>query len=155
MAAEAADCIEHLPQGTHPRIGVSDPGTGRSVILLNPKRIAARRIRMDGCLAPRGSKAADFVLSLEATVDVIIELKGKNVDHAVLQIDSTLGFWSRHRQHKAGQTVSALIVCKEYPRADRKFKRCQESLRRHGGILKLTTRNGDERDFSEFVPKTL
>lgn len=152
MAADAARCIEHLPGGKYAKISLSDPGTGRSVVFLNPKRKSARRIRMDGCLAPAGSKAADYVISLLAVVDVIVELKGKNVDHAVLQIEATLGFWGHHAEHVAKQTISALIVCKEYPRADRKFKRCQENLRKRGGILKLTTHNGEERDFAEFVP---
>jgi hypothetical protein len=153
MAGESGRCIEHLPQNKYPKIGLSDPGTGRTVVFLNLERQPARRIRMDGCLAPEGAKAADYVLSLRAVIDVIVELKGKNVDHAVMQIDASLDFWSRHSEHVSGQTISAFIVCKEYPRADRKFKRCQENLRKRGGILKLTARNGEERPFSDFVPK--
>lgn len=155
MAAELARCIEHLPQGKYPKIGLDDPGTGRTVVFLNPERKPARRIRMDKCLAPANSKSADYVLSLQAVVDVIVELKGKNVDHAVSQIEATLGFWSRHAEHAASQTISALIVCKEYPRADRKFKRCQENLRKRGGILRLTTKNGEEQLFPDFLPGRL
>jgi hypothetical protein len=84
MAADAARCIEHLPQGKYPKIGLSDPGTGRTVVFLNPERKPGRRIHMDRCLAPTGAKAADYVLSLHSVVDVIVELKGKNVDHAVM-----------------------------------------------------------------------
>jgi hypothetical protein len=155
MAAESARCIEHLPEGKYPKIGVDDPGTGRTVVLLNPDRMAARRIRMDGCLAPPSSMAADYVLSLQTVVDVIVELKGKNVDHAVAQIEATLGFWNYHREYRARQIISAFIVCKEYPRADRKFKRFQENLRKRGGILRLTTKNGEERLFSDFLPGQL
>ena len=107
---------------------------------------------MDGCLSPKGETAADFVVSLHKVVDVIVELKGKNVDHAVEQIKTTRAFWSRHSEYKKGQTISAVIVCKEYPRADRKFKKYQEELRRYGGILK-TAKSGEERSFAEFIPR--
>lgn len=152
MAVDRARCIEHLPQGKYPKISLRDAGTGRTVVFLNPDAKAGRRIRMDGCLAPKTSKAADWVLSLHTIVDVIVELKGKNVDDAVAQIEATMDFWQHHAEHAAGQTISALIVCKEYPRADTKFKRAQEKLRKRGGILKLTTKNGEERPFSHFLP---
>jgi hypothetical protein len=135
------------------KIKVHDPGTGKSAILLNPDRTQVRRIRMDGCFAPVGTVAADFVVSMPKTVDVIVELKGKNVDHAVEQIDSTWAFWRGHAEHEPNQLIGAWIVCSEYPRASLKVGRYRESFRAHGGILLVSTHNGEERAFSEFVPK--
>jgi hypothetical protein len=154
MAGEKAEitnkCIEKI---RHSKVKIHDPGTGKSGVLLNPDKAQVRRIHMDGCLAPVGEVAADFVVSKSRTVDVIVELKGKNVDHAVAQIESTLTFWSKHTEHEVGQLIGAWIVCAEYPRASLKVARYRESFRARGGILLFSTHNGEERAFSEFVPR--
>jgi hypothetical protein len=146
----AAVCIETI---NHPKIRVSDPGTGKSAILLNPDRGRARRIRMDGCLAPAGSVAADWIVSKPAVVDVIVELKGSNVDHAVEQIEATLRFWVRHVEYQEGQQIGAWIICSEFPRASLRANRYRESFRAGGRILLISTHNSEERPFSDFVPR--
>jgi hypothetical protein len=150
MAAEQVGCIEKLRQT---KIKVHDRGTGRSAVLLNLGKTQVRRIRMDRCLAPAGAKAADFVVSMPKIVDVIVELKGKDVDRAVEQIESTFAFWREHTEHASGQLISAWIVCAQYPRASQKFKRSQARFRAHGGILSISTHKGEEKPFSAFVPR--
>jgi len=98
-------CIEKIRDS---KVKVHDPGTGKSAILLNSGRAQVRRIHMDGCFAPAGTRAADFVVSMPTAVDVIVELKGKNVDHAVEQIDSTWAFWSNHAEHEPSQSIVAV-----------------------------------------------
>jgi hypothetical protein len=143
------DCIETI---RHSKVKVTDPGTARVGILVNPDQEAVRRIKMDGCLALMGTVAADFVISKAQAVDVIVELKGKNVDHAVEQIEATLRFWSAHERHEAGQLIGAWIICSEYPRGSTKVARYRESFRARGSILLFSTRNGEEKHFSEFQP---
>jgi hypothetical protein len=143
-------CIETIRDS---KVKVVDPGTARSGILSNQERVRIRRIRVDDCLAPKGSMAADWVVSKPDVVDVIVELKGKNVDHAVDQIEATLTFWSAHDEHANGQVIGAWIVCTEYPRASTKVARYRERLRSRGTILLFSTRSGEEKSFSAFVPK--
>lgn len=143
-------CIDKI---RHSKIKVTDPGTAKVAILLNPEKVQVRRICVDGCLAPIGSIAADFVVSKPKIVDVIVELKGRNVDHAVEQIEATWKFWGEHAEHERGQLISAWIMCSEYPRASLKVARYRESFRARGSILLISTRNGEERDFSDFLPK--
>jgi hypothetical protein len=45
------------------------------------------------------------------------------------------------------------VICAEYPRANLKVARYRESFRARGGILLFSTHNGEERDFTEFIPK--
>jgi hypothetical protein len=146
-----ADCIETID---HPRIRIDDPGTARSAILLNPDRTKVRRIRMDDCLAPRGAVSADWVVSMARVVDVIVELKGRNVDHAVEQIEATRIYWSKHQEHVTHQSIGAWIICSEYPRASTKVARYRERLRAAGTILLFSTRNAEEKPFSVFAPTT-
>ena len=143
-------CIEEI---RHSKVKVHDPGTGMSAVLLNGERKMVRRIRMDGCLAPVGQRAADFVVSLARSVDVIVELKGGDVDHAITQVESTRTFWRSHKECEPGQTISAWIVCTQYPKASVKIGRYRESFRALGGILQISAHNGEERGFLDFIPK--
>ena len=143
-------CIEKI---SHPKIKVSDPGTGKSIVLLNPEKTPVRRIQLDGCLMPAGSVAADSLVSIPRKVDVIIELKGKNVDHATRQIEAAWSFWSKHSEYEANQSIGAWILCSEYPRADLKINRLKEAFRQRGGVLFVSTRTGEERTFEKFIPK--
>jgi hypothetical protein len=144
------DCIEKI---RHSKIKVKDPGTGKSAVLLNPDKAQVRRVRMDGCLMLAGRPAADCLVSMPRSVDVIIELKGKNVVHAIEQIEATRLFWCKHPACEFNKTISAWILCSEYPRADLKINRYRENFREYGGILLISTHNGEERAFSDFVPK--
>lgn len=143
-------CIEKVRDS---KVKVHDPGTGKSAILLNPDRVQVRRIHMDKCFAPTGTIAADFVVSKPKVVDMIIELKGKNVDHAVKQVESTWAFWRNHAEHEPNQLIGAWIVCSEYPRASTKVARYREHFRARGSILLISTHNGEEKAFSAFVSK--
>lgn len=143
-------CIDKI---RHSKVKVHDPGTGMSAILLNGTKEKVRRIRMDKCLVPAGERAADFVVSLPKTVDVIIELKGGNVDHAITQVEATRTFWQTHAEYERGQTISAWIVCTQYPKGSLKIGRYRENFRALGGILLISTHNGEERGFPDFIPK--
>lgn len=149
LTQAAGHCIESVD---HRKIRVDDPGTARTSILLNPEKVWVRRIRMDACLAPIGQVAADWVVSKTHVVDVIVELKGRNVDHAVDQIEATLNFWGNHEEHGKDQPIGAWIICSEYPRASTKVARYRESFRARGAKLLISTHNGEERPFSDFVP---
>jgi len=149
-ASAGHTCIEAV---RHSKIRLADPGTARRALLLNPERARIRRIRMDGCFAPRNSVAADFVASKPQLVDVIVELKGKNVDHAVEQVEATWRFWSGHAEHERGQPIGAWIMCSEYPKASLKVARYRESFRARGSILLISTHNGEERPFTDFLPR--
>jgi hypothetical protein len=100
-------CIDVI---RHPKVKVHDPGTGMSAILLNGNKEKVRRIRLDGCLAPAGERSADFVVSLPKSVDVIVELKGGDVAHAITQVEATRTFWQTHTEYERGQTISAWIL---------------------------------------------
>ena len=108
---------------------------------------------MDGCLAPTGQVSADWIVSKARVVDVIVELKGKNVNHAVRQIEATRNYWPRRDEYVDGQVIGAWIICTEYPRASTKVARFRERLRTEGVVMIVSTHNGEERPFSDFVPR--
>jgi hypothetical protein len=144
------DCIEEI---NHTKVKLHDPGTGISASLINGTNANVRRIRMDGCLAPPDERAADFVVSFPKAVDVIVELKGGDVDHACTQVESTRVFWRSHNEYEQGQVIGAWIVCTEYPRSSLKVQRYRERFRALGCILLISAHNRAKHAFSEFIPK--
>jgi hypothetical protein len=95
-------------------------------------------------------KRADFIVSLPAVVDVIIELKGSDVAEAVGQIRATREFWTNH--DLAGRRHGALIVRGQgiHPKQQANIQRWRTEFRiKYSMRLIIETRNR-EYDFAEF-----
>jgi hypothetical protein len=84
------NCTEVL---SHPRTTVS--ANGRSATFLNPDRTKIKRIDLDCWLSSVETAKADFLVSKPGVVDVIVELKGKDIHHAIEQILATLALWKK------------------------------------------------------------
>ena len=56
--------------------------------------------------------------------DVIVELKGTDVDHAVRQVEATAAHWSSNG-YKVGR-LGAIIVAKQYPKISTNVRKAQE-----------------------------
>jgi hypothetical protein len=82
------NCTEEL---THPRITVK--ANGRSATFLNPDRVAIKKIDLDCWLSSTADAKADYLLCKPGVVDVIIELKGKDIDRGIEQILATFERW--------------------------------------------------------------
>jgi hypothetical protein len=136
--SKLADCTESL---SHTRIKVDDNGSRRWAVFLNPKRAAIRKIRVDGCLL-RDGPAADWVVSKADCVDVVVELKGRDVAHAIHQIVATLRFWSSLGGVEQNNHLAALIVCTQYPRDNTKIERARRQIaQEHHAPLHVKSRN--------------
>ena len=86
---------------------------GRVAIFLNPSKTAIKKIDVDCWIASSKLPKSDFVLSKTGIVDVIVELKGKEIDHAIQQILSTLAQWKVTAE--AAPKVGGLIVFTRSP----------------------------------------
>ena len=75
-----------------------------------------------------------------STGDVVIELKGKNVEHAVMQVFATAQYWTNNG-FVSGK-LAGLIVCKRYPRASPSIQRAQDKFSKSfRGPLHIVTKN--------------
>ncbi len=68
---------------------------GRRATFSNPGRAAIKRIDLDCWIPSTDTPKADYIVSKPSFVDVIIELKGKEIDHAIEQIVATLVKWKK------------------------------------------------------------
>jgi len=113
----------------------------RRATFLNPEKKEYTRTRFDGCVV-KDAVAADWVLSKKNVGDVILELKGRNVEHAFKQVLSTARYWATH--DLSSGRLSALIVCRQFPNASTKVQRAKASFNKSfKGPLHIVSHNSD------------
>lgn len=103
----------------------------------NPRARAIRIIAYDNCYNRNANELkADYILGVPKRLDVIVELKGSDLKHAYMQVESTLERW------KIEPIRYARIVCLII------FGRLEGSERKAGRIPRMNSSNGaKERDF--------
>jgi hypothetical protein len=79
---------------SNPRIVINDPDGGKSELRLkNFKGIKVRIIRVDNCIIKDDTTRCDYVVEIpmdNIKVVLFIELKGKNVEHGIEQLEKTI-----------------------------------------------------------------
>lgn len=116
---------------------------GRKAVFLNEDRHSYVRTKVDGCLV-EGSPASDWVVSRQQLGDVIVELKGTDVSHAITQVTATAALWE-NSDRRCG-ALAALIVCSQYPRIATGIQRAKERFKReYRAPLHVVSRNREYR----------
>jgi hypothetical protein len=86
---------------------------GRGATFDNADRAAIKRIDLDCWIPSAEAPKADYVVSKPNIVDVIVELKGKDIAHAIEQIVATLVKWKKVPQ--LSKKIGGLIVFTRCP----------------------------------------
>ena len=112
MAHDFDGCVEVV---RHRAIKIEDKGSKRVLIVDNENESPLSRVRIDGCVIKQ-STAADWLISKEHVGDLIVELKGSDVRHALRQIHAVATYLSDGglRQGRLG----AVLLCSRYPQTD-------------------------------------
>lgn len=122
---------------------------GRKAIFLNPERVPIKKVRVDGCLISSDAPRADYIVSKPGFIDVIVELKGKDVPHARDQIVATLPVWRANPPFSP--RVAGLIVCSRSPLSTSDLQNMKAKvLIRHKLWLEVDENGRKEYDFSAF-----
>lgn len=131
-------CIDHCKTiTTDSRITVFE--RGKAATFINDGRDEMVKTKFDGCV-PINGVAADWIVSKQHLGDVIIELKGKNVEHGAKQIHATAQYW-RSEGHVCGK-IAGLLVCTRYPRASTSIQKSQQAFQKlFSGPLHVVTKN--------------
>lgn len=87
----------------------------KSAVFLNAGRERVRLIKVDVCLVV-GELAADWLVSHPQQGDVIVELKGSDLAHALKQAVATAQMWYGHDLRRSGAKLVVLIVCAQIPK---------------------------------------
>jgi hypothetical protein len=120
----------------------------RKAVFLNEARESFAKIKVDGCMVEQ-ELASDWVVSRATIGDVVVELKGKDVSHAIVQIRATIDQWNRDGL-RVGK-IAGLIVCSQYPKFTTIVQRAKIQLKKdYGAPLHVSSRNM-EYDFEQVL----
>lgn len=113
----------------HSKVKVSDGGN--HAIFLNEGKEYFIRVRVDGCEITEGVRA-DWAL-IKDDKCILIELKGRDVEHASEQIFHTASYW---KEHEPSVKLAGLIVARQFPRASSMLQiKMQKFVKKFGGPL--------------------
>ncbi|MGA7829555.1 MAG: hypothetical protein WCA21_01165 [Terracidiphilus sp.] len=123
---------------------------GRKAIFLNPENAPIKKVRIDGCLIVGDTRRADFIVSKPGVVDVIVELKGKDIYHAKDQIVATLSFWKTYPPFS--EKIAGLIICSRSPMSSSELQVMKAKVQNQHHLSLIVDENGKkEYHFAVFI----
>jgi hypothetical protein len=138
------DCIQTV-RDSRPKVEEN----GRKAVFLNLTRVPIKKVRVDGCLIVSETLKADFVVSKPGVVDVIVELKGKDIHHAKNQIIATLLFWREYPPFS--EKIAGLIICSKSPMSSSDLQVMKAKAKIQHGLSLIVDETGKkEYDFADF-----
>lgn len=140
------DCIQTVSD-SRPKVEEN----GRKAVFLNPLREPIKKVRVDGCMIVSDTPKADYIIAKPDVVDVIVELKGKDIYHAKDQIIATLPFWKAHPPFS--KKIVGLIICSKSPMSSSDLQVMKAKvLVQHKLWLEVDENGRKEYEFSNFGP---
>ena len=122
--------------GSHSKIVVSEQKC--KFVIKNPKHRAICKVKVDGCL-PLSAIKCDYLFELTHSKEVLyVELKGKDIRHALEQLLATMTndfIQRRHVKHKK----TCIVVSSRVPKEDTTSQRLKKRIRKNAS-LKTGTR---------------
>jgi hypothetical protein len=145
-SATPEDCVETV-RDSKPKVEES----GRKAVFLNPERASIKKVKVDGCLITSDSLRADYIVSKPGVIDVIVELKGKDIYHARDQILATMPVWRAHPSFST--KLAGLIICTRSPLSASELQLMKaKALLHHRLWLEVDENGKKEYNFSNFGP---
>jgi hypothetical protein len=128
-------CVDRI---AHSRVTVSEKG--KTVTFKNPHNLTFEKVRVDGCLVTEGARA-DWIVTKVGVASAVVELKGRDVAHAIDQLFATVD--NQKCKELLERPVKLLVVCAKYPSFDTMVARAQIRARKLGMSLKVVCRTFD------------
>jgi hypothetical protein len=123
----------------NPNIVLSDPGSKNKQSkfrLDNPRKTKIKVIQVDDCVIKQGIRC-DYLIILSDEQEIYVELKGKDVEHAVKQIESSI--------QQLTEDLSAEKLCfiasTRCPMTSPQIQKLKKNFKRNYNA-KLTIKNG-------------
>lgn len=98
----------------------------RKIIFLNPGARPYKKVQVDGCAIRQGLKCDNLLVSGDESEERYVELKGKDVMHAVEQLEATIRELGQH----AGNRHAYIICTKVLPAYDTRIQGAQKMFRK-------------------------
>lgn len=125
---------------------------GRRATFDNADRSTVKRIDLDCWIKTADTAKADYIVAKPGVVDVIVELKGKDIGHAREQILATLARWKEAPPFS--REIGGLIVFTRCPMRSAEIGDMKKRLyRQHGLWMEIDKDQKTEYRFETFTGK--
>ena len=134
------ECVEYSNQSS---LHVNEEGVGATFV--NRRGRELRKVKYDGCYCriPREGRA-DFIIGYDRAIDVVLELKGSDLKHALVQIADTLERWKKGQIHYP-QVACLIVYGHTIPRMRSKIGVLEREFLDQHSILLTIRQSGKER----------
>jgi ribosomal protein L25 (general stress protein Ctc) len=113
---------------------------GKSVRIINKESKEIKKVQIDCKPCPIKNEKCDFLVFETEESLFFIELKGKDIEKAVKQLESTLEFFNLKSCKKTKKTL--IVVCSRYPKASTKKQKLQlHFMKNYGAKFDVKERN--------------
>lgn len=127
---------------------------GRRATFDNAARAVINRVDIDCWIPSAETVKADYILAKRCVVDVIVELKGKDIAHAVEQITTTLMRW--RKASPFSDKIGGLIVFTRCPMRAAEIGDIKKRLLvQHGLWMEIDKDQKTEYRFETFTGKRI
>lgn len=124
----------------------------RKAVFDNSERSEIKIVDVDCWRVAEAGPKADCVVSKPGVVDVVVELKGKNIDHALEQVLATCTKWKNVPPFS--KKIGALIIFSRSPERSAAIDDSKKRfLQTHGIWLEMNKNNQTEYKFETFTGK--
>ncbi|WP_409313273.1 hypothetical protein [Pseudomonas putida] len=123
------------------KIKVTDKGSIRFAVINNEKKVEHIVRKIDGGIVCNAT-AADWMISKPEVGDVIIELKGCDVEKAMLQVIATADYATTNLKRQG--LIAGLVLCTQHPGATTKIQRALAHFsKKYNGPIHVKNRSGE------------
>lgn len=131
-----SDCCTLIQ--SHSKIQVEE--NGMKACFNNLERLNYTVTKVDGCLITKGRRC-DYLVSKTNIASVLVELKGKSVEHAINQLLESIS----HPKVKPllNSKIGCLIIASQSPSFNRFIREAQTKFARHKSGLTIRTKKGE------------
>ncbi|MGD0911268.1 MAG: hypothetical protein ABR928_05190 [Terracidiphilus sp.] len=147
--AQENECVEFTN-----RISLPVNEKGVSATFRNPRRNELRKIKYDKCYFKtiEGGRA-DYIIGYDREIDVILELKGSDLKHAMIQVSDTLERWRNDLLHYE-QIVCLIVFGHTFPRMTSRLGVLElEFLEKHSTLLWIRQSGAEKFSFRNLAGK--
>jgi hypothetical protein len=143
------ECIEFSSRTS---LHVSEEGVGATFV--NRRRKELRKIKYDGCYCKAVREGrADYIVGFDQATDIILELKGSDLKHALVQVADSLDQWRNDLIHYP-QIVCLIVLGHTIPRMRSNIGVMErEFLDRHRTLLWIRQSGAERFSFNKLAGK--
>lgn len=82
----------------------------KKIVFINTQRLRYQRVQIDGCAIKKGAKCDNLLVSADEKEEYYVELKGKDIKHAIEQIECTIDKIGEHSDDRHSYIICSRVI---------------------------------------------